>query len=80
MKVALEARKGAESGLSAAIAVSTLASLRRAKRDKVPRKELVYVIDYNDNEMRCGVLNGTIPSTVPDSGASSSIGTANDAC
>ena len=80
MKVALESRKGAESGLSAAIAVSTLASLRRAKRDKVPRKELVYVIDYNDDEMRCGVLNGTIPSTVPDSEASSSIGTANYAC
>ena len=80
MKVTLEARKGKESGLSAALAVSTLASLRQSKRDKVPRKELVYVIDYNDNEMRCGVLNGTIPSTVPDSGASSSIGTADDAC
>ena len=80
MKVVLEARKGAESGLSTAIAVSTLASLRRAKRDKVPRKELVYVIDYNDDEMKCGILNGTIPSTVPDSGASSSIGTANNAC
>ncbi len=80
MKVALEARNGTESGLSAAIAVSTLASLRRSKRGKVPRKELVYVIDYNDDEMRCGVLNGTIPSTVPDSGASSSIGTVDDAC
>jgi hypothetical protein len=52
MKVALEARKVAESGLSAAIAVSTVASLRQAKRDKLPRKELVYVIDYNDDEMR----------------------------
>ncbi len=80
MKMALEARKGTESGLSAALAVSTLESLRQAKRDKVPRKELVYVIDYNDNEMRCGVLNGTIPSTVPDSGASLSIGTVDDAC
>jgi hypothetical protein len=45
MKVALEARKGTESGLSAALAVSTLASLRQTKRDKVPRNELVYVID-----------------------------------
>jgi len=73
MKAALESRKGTESALSVALAVSTMASLRRAKRDKMPRKELVYVIDYNDNEMRCGVLNGTIPSTVPDSGASSSM-------
>ena len=40
----------------------------------------MYVIVYYDEEMRCGVLNGTIPSTVPDSGASSSIGTADDAC
>ena len=40
----------------------------------------MYVIDYNDNEMRCGVLNGTIPSTVPDSGASSSVGTSKDSC
>ena len=80
MKMALEARKGEESGLSATIAISTVASLRRAKRDKVPRKDLVYVIDYNDDEMRCGVLNGTIPSTVSDSGASSSIGTSDDAC
>ena len=38
MKAALEARKGTESGLSTALAVSTLASLIRAKRDKVPRK------------------------------------------
>ena len=80
MKMALEARKGEESGLSATIAISTVASLRRAKRDKVPRKDLVYVIDYNNDEMRCGVLNGTIPSTVSDSGASSSIGTSDDAC
>ena len=51
MKAALEARKGTESELSTALAFSTLASLRRAKRDKVPRKELVYVIDYNDDEI-----------------------------
>ena len=60
MKVALEARKGKESELSTTIAAATLASLRRSKRDKVPRKDLVYVIDYNDDEMRCGVMNGTI--------------------
>ena len=67
MKVALEARKGKESELSTTIAAATLASLRRSKRDKVPRKDLVYVIDYNDDEMRCGVMNGTIPFAIPDS-------------
>ena len=52
VKAALEARKGTQSALSTALAVTTVALLRRAKRDKVPRKELVYVIDYNDNKMR----------------------------
>ncbi len=55
--------------------IRTLASLRRNKRDKVPRKDLVYVIDYDDEKMRCGVLNGAIPSAVADSGASSNVGT-----
>ena len=80
MKVALEARKGKESELSTTIAAATLASLRRSKRDKVPRKDLVYVIDYNDDEMRCGVMNGTIPFAIPDSGTTSSIGTKDDPC
>ena len=38
MKAALDARNGTESALSTALAVTTLASLRQAKRDKVPRK------------------------------------------
>ena len=80
MKLALEARNGTENALSTTIAAATLASLRRDKRDKVPRKDLVYVIDYNDDEMRCGVMNGTIPFTVPDSGTTSSIGTKDDPC
>ena len=80
MKVALEARKGKEIDLSTTIAAATLASLRRSKRDKVPRKDLVYVIDYNDDEMRCGVMNGTIPFAIPDSGTTSSIGTKDDPC
>ena len=80
MKVALEARNGKESDLSTTIAAATLASLRRSKWDKVPRKDLVYVIDYNDDQMRCGVMNGTIPFAVPDSGTTSSIGTKDDPC
>ena len=80
MKVAIEARSATKDNMSSVIAAATLASLRRTKRDKVPRKDQVYVIDYDDDEMRCGVLNGTIPSAVADSGASSNVGTKDDPC
>ena len=80
MKIALEAWNRTESDLFTTIAAATLASLRRSKRNKVARKDLVYVIDYNDDEMRCGVMNGTIPFTIPDSGTTSSIGTKDDPC
>jgi hypothetical protein len=46
----------------------------------VPRKKLVYVIDYDNDKMRCGVLNGAMPSAVADSGASSNVGTIDDPC
>ena len=80
MKIALEARKSTDDNLSSVMAAATLASLRRDKRDKVPRKDLVYVIDYDDDKMRCGVLNGSVPSAVADSGASSNVGTKDDPC
>ena len=80
MKIAIEARKATNNNLSSVIAAATLASLQRNKRDKVPRKDLVYVIDYDSNKMRCGVLNGSIPSAVADSGASSNVGTKDDPC
>jgi hypothetical protein len=73
MKVAIKARNATKDNMSSVMAAATLASLRRTKRDKVPRKDLVYVIDYDDDEMRCGVLNGTIPSAGADSGAGSKI-------
>ena len=80
MKAAIVSRQGKEDSIASVIAVATMASLRRAKRDKVPRKDLVYVIDHDDEQMRCGVWTGTIPSTVVDSGATSSVGTADDKC
>ena len=52
MKIALEARKATNDNLSSVMAAATLASLRRDKRDKAPRKDLVYVIDYDDDKMR----------------------------
>ena len=54
--------------------------VRRDKRDKMPLHKRVYVLDYNDDEIRCGVMNGSIASTVADSGATSSVGTKNDPC
>ena len=46
----------------------------------MPRKDLVYVIDHDDEQMRCGVFTGSIPSTLVDSGATSSVGTADNNC
>ena len=37
-------------------------------------------MDYDDNNIRCGVMNGTIPSTVVDSGWTSNVGTKDDPC
>ena len=80
MKAAIASRQGTEESTASVIAVATMASLQRAKRDKVPQKDLVYVIDHDDEQMRCGVWTGTIPSSVVDSGATSSVGTAEDKC
>ena len=43
-------------------------TLRRARRDKATVSERVYVLDYDDDKIRCGIMNGTITSTVMDSG------------
>ena len=80
MKAAIANRQEQEGSLASVLAAATLALLRRGKQDKVTRKDLVYVIDHEDDEMRCGVLTGAIPSTVVDSGATSSVGTADDKC
>ena len=53
-------------------------TLRRAKRDKAPIGERVYVLDFDDDKIRCGIMNGTIPSTVMDSGCTSNVGKEND--
>ena len=53
-------------------------TLRRAKREKAPIGERVYVLDFDDDKIRCGIMNGTIPSTVMDSGCTSNVGKKND--
>ena len=55
-------------------------TIRQAKRDKASIRERVYVLDYDDDNIRCGIMNGTIPSTVMDSGCTSNVGTENDPC
>ena len=54
MKIAIAARKTTNDNLSSVMAAATLASLRRDKRDKVPRKDLVYV--STTTMTRCGVV------------------------
>ena len=55
-------------------------TLRRTKRDKASISKLVYVLDYDNDDLRCGIMKGTIPSTVMDSGCTSNVGTSNDPC
>jgi hypothetical protein len=37
-----------------------------------------YIIGVNDKELRQGIMDGTIPSTIADSGATSGVGTKDD--
>ena len=53
------------------------ASTRRDELRRVTAKK-VYTVGTNDNEIKKGVLNGTIAYTVADSGATSNVGTADD--
>ena len=39
-----------------------------------------YVIGNNDEALRRGIIDGTIPSTVADSGCTSGVGTSDDLC
>ena len=58
--------------------MNTTTTLRRTKRDKASISERIYVLDYDDDEIRCGIMNGTIPSTVADSGCTYNVGTKDD--
>jgi hypothetical protein len=55
-------------------------TLHQAKRDKATLSERVYVLDYNNDKIHCGIMNGTIPSTVMDSGCKSNLGTEDNPC
>ncbi len=55
-------------------------TLRQAKRDKATLSERVYVLDYNNKRIHCGIMNGTIPSKVIDNGCTSNVGTEENPC
>lgn len=50
------------------VEAATLSLLRISKRDQTTRNNQVYVINYNDNKIRCGVFNGSTASIAADSG------------
>jgi len=61
-------------------AVSSPAALHRSKQDKATIQDRFYVLDYNDDKIRCGIMNGSIALTVADNGATSNIGMEDDQC
>ena len=44
----------------------------------IPQAERKYILGVDDEELRRGIMDGTIPSTIADSGATSGVGTADD--
>ena len=66
--------------ISNTLEMTTPPTLLRAKRDKASIRERVYVLDYDNDNIRCGIMNGTIPTTEMDSGCTSNVGTEDDPC
>jgi hypothetical protein len=46
--------------------------------DNIPQEKRRYIISVDDEELRHGIMDRTIPSTIADSGAKSGIGTKED--
>ena len=44
----------------------------------IPQAERKYILGVNDEELRQGIIDGSIPSTIADSGATSGVGTKDD--
>jgi len=44
----------------------------------IPQAEQKYILGVDDEELRRGIMDGTISSTIADSGATSGVGTADD--
>jgi len=45
---------------------------------KIPQADRKYILGVDDEELRRGIMDGTIPSTIADSGATSGVGTGDD--
>ena len=53
-------------------------SLANTVEDTLPQIKRQYIIGVDDEELRRGIMDGTIPSTIADSGATSGVGTKDD--
>ena len=53
-------------------------SLANTVEDTLPQVKMQYIIGVDDEELRRGIMDGTIPSTIADSGATSGVGTKDD--
>jgi len=53
-------------------------SLANTVEDTLPQGKRQYIIGVDNEELRRGIMGGTIPSTIADSGATSGVGTKDD--
>ena len=53
-------------------------SLSNTVEDTLPQVKRQYIIGVDDKELRQGIMDGTIPSTIAASGATSGVGTKDD--
>ncbi len=53
-------------------------SLSNTVEDTLPQVKMQYIIGVDDEKLRQGIMDGTIPSTIADSGATSGVGTKDD--
>jgi hypothetical protein len=44
----------------------------------IPQAKIKYILGVDDEELRQGIMDGSIPSTIADSGATSGVGTKDD--
>jgi len=52
--------------------------LANTVEDTIPQEKRQYIIVVDDEELRRGLMDGTIPSTIADSGTTSGVGTRDD--
>jgi hypothetical protein len=61
-------------------ALQLQAGVSKRAQKKPPHQQQEYIIGVDDEELKEGIANGKIPSTVADSAATSGVGTISDPC